>query len=155
MGWHPDSIWTPELAPLAAVLPNVHAYYDPIACMAASAQVTQTIALGTSVTEPARNHPAQLARAWLTLDHLSGGRSILGIGAGEGENITPYGIPFDRPAGRLEQPGNSFTIHKFTISPRRVLPQNRCHTSVGGRMTASFFTVPGRVVRNCSADRTN
>jgi phthiodiolone/phenolphthiodiolone dimycocerosates ketoreductase len=102
MGWHPDSVWTPELAPLAAVLPNVHAYYDPVACMSAAAQVTQSIALGTSVTEPARNHPAQLARAWLTLDHLSGGRSILGIGAGEGENITPYGIPFDRPAGRLE-----------------------------------------------------
>jgi phthiodiolone/phenolphthiodiolone dimycocerosates ketoreductase len=102
MGWHPNSVWTPELAPLAAVLPNVHAYYDPIACMAAAAQVTERIALGTSVTEPARNHPAQLARAWLTLDHLSGGRSILGIGAGEGENITPYGIAFDRPAGRLE-----------------------------------------------------
>lgn len=102
MGWHPDSVWTPEIAPLAAVLPNVHAYYDPIACMSAAAQVTETIKLGTSVTEPVRNHPAQLARAWLTLDHLSGGRAILGIGAGEGENITPYGIGFDRPASRLE-----------------------------------------------------
>ncbi len=102
MGWHPNSVWTPDLAPLAAVLPNIHAYFDPIAAITAAAGVTQTIRLGTSVTEPVRNHPAQLARAWLTLDHLTGGRSILGMGAGEGENITPYGIGFDRPAGRLE-----------------------------------------------------
>jgi phthiodiolone/phenolphthiodiolone dimycocerosates ketoreductase len=102
MGWHPNSIWTPDIAPLAAVLPNVHAYYDPIACIAAAAQVTSTIRLGTSVTEPVRNHPAQLARAWLTLDHVSGGRAVLGIGAGEGENITPYGVAFDKPASRLE-----------------------------------------------------
>lgn len=102
MGWHPNSVWTPELAPLAAVLPNVHAYYDPIATIAAAGQVTERIKLGTSVTEPVRNHPAQIARAWLTLDHLTHGRAMLGIGAGEGENITPYGLAFDRPATRLE-----------------------------------------------------
>jgi phthiodiolone/phenolphthiodiolone dimycocerosates ketoreductase len=102
MGWHPNSVWTPELSPLSQYLPNVHAYYDPIASIAAVAQHTSTIKLGTSVTEPVRNHPAQLARAWLTLDHITGGRAILGIGAGEGENITPYGMGFDKPAGRLE-----------------------------------------------------
>jgi phthiodiolone/phenolphthiodiolone dimycocerosates ketoreductase len=102
MGWHPDSVWTPDIAPLSAHLPNIHAYYDPFAMIAAAGQHTSTIKLGTSVTEPVRNHPAQLARTWLTLDHLTQGRSILGIGAGEGENITPYGIGFDRPAGRLE-----------------------------------------------------
>ena len=91
-----------SIAPLAAVLPNVHAYYDPVVAIAAAAAATRTITLGTSVTEPVRNHPAQLARAWLTLDHLTGGRAILGIGAGEGENITPYGIGFDKPAARLE-----------------------------------------------------
>jgi phthiodiolone/phenolphthiodiolone dimycocerosates ketoreductase len=102
MGWHPDSVWTPDLAPLATYLPNIHAYYDPFAMIAAAGQHTSTIKLGTSVTEPVRNHPAQLARTWLTLDHLTQGRSIMGIGAGEGENITPYGIGFDKPAGRLE-----------------------------------------------------
>jgi phthiodiolone/phenolphthiodiolone dimycocerosates ketoreductase len=101
MGWHPQSVWTPEIAPLANGLANPHMYFDPIAAITAAAHVTERIQLGTSVTEPARNHPAQLARAWLTLDHLTNGRAILGIGAGEGENITPYGIPFDRPATRL------------------------------------------------------
>src|SRR5688500_5527097 len=81
MGWHPQSVWTPEFAPLASGLANPHMYFDPIAAMTAAAGVTERIQLGTSVTEPARNHPAQLARAWLTLDHLTNGRAILGIGA--------------------------------------------------------------------------
>jgi phthiodiolone/phenolphthiodiolone dimycocerosates ketoreductase len=102
MGWHPQSVWTPEHAPLANVLPNPHIHLDPVAAIAAASTVTDHVELGTSVTEPVRNHPAQLARAWLTLDHLTKGRAILGIGAGEGENITPYGIDFDRPATRLE-----------------------------------------------------
>lgn len=101
MGWHPQSVWTPEVSPLASVLPNPHMYFDPVAAITAAAGATERIKLGTSVTEPVRNHPAQLARAWLTLDHLTGGRAILGIGAGEGENITPYGMSFDRPASRL------------------------------------------------------
>ncbi len=102
MGWHPQSLWTPEYSPLTAILPNVHAYYDPAVAITIAAQATERITLGTSVTEAVRNHPAQLARQWLSLDHISGGRTILGIGAGEGENITPYGIDFGKPATRLE-----------------------------------------------------
>lgn len=102
MGWHPQSIWTPGEAPLAAAQPNPHSYFDPVPAIAAAATATERIRLGVAVTEAVRNHPAQLARAWLTLDHLTSGRAILGIGAGEGENITPYGIDFERPASRLE-----------------------------------------------------
>jgi phthiodiolone/phenolphthiodiolone dimycocerosates ketoreductase len=102
MGWHPQSLWAPDEAPLAKAQPNPDAYFDPIAAIAVAATATEKIKLGVSVTEPVRNHPAQLARAWLTLDHITKGRAILGIGAGEGENITPYGLEFDRPAGRLE-----------------------------------------------------
>lgn len=102
MGWHPESIWTPDQTALAEVMPNPHTYLDPVPVIAAVAQHTERIRLGTAVTEAVRNHPAQLARAWLTLDHLTRGRAILGIGAGEGENCTPYGIPFERVATRLE-----------------------------------------------------
>lgn len=102
MGWHPESIWTPDDTPLAETQPNPHAYLDPVPVIAAVGQHTERIRLGTAVTEAVRNHPAQLARAWLSLDHLTGGRAILGIGAGEGENCTPYGIPFERVATRLE-----------------------------------------------------
>jgi phthiodiolone/phenolphthiodiolone dimycocerosates ketoreductase len=102
MGWHPESIWTPDVSALAAVQPNPHIYLDPVPAIAACATVTERIRLGTSVTEPIRNPPAQLARTWLTLDHITKGRAILGIGAGEGENVGPYGMEWDRPVARLE-----------------------------------------------------
>jgi phthiodiolone/phenolphthiodiolone dimycocerosates ketoreductase len=103
MGWHPESIWTPDITPLANVQPNPHIYFDPVAAIAAVATHTSRIRLGTSVTEPIRRHPAMLANEWLTLDHFSKGRVILGIGAGEGENIVPYGLDFSKPASKFEE----------------------------------------------------
>jgi len=103
MGWHPESIWTPDVTPLASFQSNPHVYLDPVACIAAVATHTETIRLGTSVTEPIRRHPAMLANEWLTLDHFSKGRAILGIGAGEGENIVPYGMDFSKPASKFEE----------------------------------------------------
>ena len=103
MGWHPESIWTPDVTPLANFQSNPHVYFDPIAAIAAVATHTERIRLGTSVTEPIRRHPAMVANEWLTLDHFSKGRVILGIGAGEGENITPYGMDFSKPASKFEE----------------------------------------------------
>jgi phthiodiolone/phenolphthiodiolone dimycocerosates ketoreductase len=103
MGWYPESIWTPDVTPLAQFQPSPHVFLDPIAAIAAVAVHTERILLGTSVTEPIRRHPAQVAAEWLSLQHLSKGRAILGIGAGEGENILPYGIDYDRPVGKFEE----------------------------------------------------
>jgi phthiodiolone/phenolphthiodiolone dimycocerosates ketoreductase len=55
------------------------------------------------VTEPFRRHPATLAQAFVTLDHLTRGRAILGVGNGERENTEPFGIPFTRRVARLEE----------------------------------------------------
>src|SRR5687767_9444953 len=60
MGWHPESIWTPDVSPLAVAQPSPHVYLDPVAAIAAVATHTERVALGTSVTEAIRNHPAQL-----------------------------------------------------------------------------------------------
>lgn len=103
MGWHPDSVWRPEITELARSMPNPHIFVDPVAAIAACSTQTSRIRLGTSVTDAIRRHPAMLAQEFLTLDHFSKGRTILGIGAGEGENITPYGMSFDRPVSRLEE----------------------------------------------------
>ena len=43
------------------------------------------------------------ASAWLTLDHLTQGRVILGVGAGEAENLIPYGFDHSRPVRRMEE----------------------------------------------------
>jgi alkanesulfonate monooxygenase SsuD/methylene tetrahydromethanopterin reductase-like flavin-dependent oxidoreductase (luciferase family) len=51
--------------------------------LAAMAMSTQRIRLGTTVTGAARRRPWKLAREVVTLDHLSGGRVTLGLGAGD------------------------------------------------------------------------
>lgn len=103
MGWHPESIWVPDVTPLALAQRNPHVYLDPVAAIAAVGVHTERVRLGTSVTEPIRRHPAMLANEWLSLDHITKGRAILGIGAGEGENIVPYGMDFSEQVSKFEE----------------------------------------------------
>ena len=103
MAWHPHSIWTPDVTQIANFQPTPHVYLDPVACMAAAGTHTERIKLGTCVTETVRRHPAMLANEWLTLDHLTKGRAILGIGSGEKENIEPYGLKYEKVVSRFEE----------------------------------------------------
>jgi hypothetical protein len=57
--------------------------FDPWICLAAAAAKTEHIRLGTTVTPVPRRRPWQLASEVVSLDHLSGGRIILGVGAGD------------------------------------------------------------------------
>lgn len=103
MGWHPQSIWRPEVSPLARTQKNADTYLDPVATIAAVGVRTTRIRLGIGVTDVIRRHPAMLAQAILTLDHITRGRVILGLGSGERLNITPYGLDFHQPVARLEE----------------------------------------------------
>ena len=99
----PDSLWTPEFTDLATVSPSPHRHLDGMAVAAAAAVLTSNVALATSVVDTVRRHPALLAQSALTVDHLSHGRFILGLGSGETENIVPYGFDFARPVSRFEE----------------------------------------------------
>jgi alkanesulfonate monooxygenase SsuD/methylene tetrahydromethanopterin reductase-like flavin-dependent oxidoreductase (luciferase family) len=55
---------------------------DPWVVLAAAAMVTERVLLGPMVTPLARRRPHQLARETVTLDRLSGGRLVLGVGLG-------------------------------------------------------------------------
>lgn len=55
---------------------------DPLVALAAAAAVTEEVALGTGVLLVAQHDPIVLAKQLATLDHLSGGRVVLGIGFG-------------------------------------------------------------------------
>jgi alkanesulfonate monooxygenase SsuD/methylene tetrahydromethanopterin reductase-like flavin-dependent oxidoreductase (luciferase family) len=55
---------------------------DPWVVLGAIAQTTERVRLGTLVTPVARRRPWKLARETVTLDHLSGGRTVLGVGLG-------------------------------------------------------------------------
>ncbi len=102
--WFPLSVWTPDLVPQAAAgQHSPHVWFDPVPVVASAAAATREIRLGIGVTDMARRHPASLAQTALTLDHLTGGRFVLGVGAGEALNLEPYGIPNARPLSRLEE----------------------------------------------------
>ncbi len=99
----PDSIWTPEFTDLATTSPSPHRHLDALAMAGAAAVLTKNVPIATSVVDTVRRHPAMLAQTALTLDHLSKGRFILGLGSGETENTVPYGFDFAKPVGRFEE----------------------------------------------------
>lgn len=99
----PDSIWTPEFTDLATVSPSPHRHLDGMAVAAAAAVLTKNVPLATSVVDTVRRHPSLLAQSALTIDHLSRGRFILGLGSGETENTVPYGFDFSTPVSRFEE----------------------------------------------------
>ncbi|MBN1963331.1 MAG: LLM class flavin-dependent oxidoreductase [Anaerolineae bacterium] len=73
-GWDGAFIWDHVGQP--------HTAADPWVALAAMAMRTERIRLGPIVTPVARRRPWKLARETVTLDHLSGGRLILGVGLG-------------------------------------------------------------------------
>jgi len=63
--------------------------------LAAVAAITQRVELGTLVTPPFFRNPAVLAKQIATIDHISGGRVIAGLGAGWFQaEFEAYGCPF-------------------------------------------------------------
>ena len=68
---------------------------DPMVSLASAASVTGRILLGTGVALVAQHDPIVLAKQVATLDHLSGGRVILGIGFGWNRaEAADHGVPF-------------------------------------------------------------
>jgi F420-dependent oxidoreductase-like protein len=88
-----DSVWTAEAYGSDAL--------TPLAWWGAA---TSTIKLGTSICQLSARTPAAMAMAALTLDHLSGGRFILGLGA-SGPQVAEgwYGDDYRKPLARTRE----------------------------------------------------
>ena len=88
---------------------------DPWVMLSAIAAVTNNVELGTCVTDAIRRHPSNIALAAITLDRVSKGRAILGIGAGEAQNLKEFCIPFEKPVSKwAEQVELIKTLYKST-----------------------------------------
>src|ERR1700730_11181928 len=99
----PDAIWTPEFTDLATTSASPHRHLDGLAVAAAVAVLTRNVPIATCVVDTERRHPPSLAQTALTIDPLSRGRFILGLGSGETENTVPYGFDFSKPVSRFEE----------------------------------------------------
>jgi len=103
MGFIPSQVWTPDVTAAAKLIHSTDGFFDPLQILAVIAQRARGADVGTLVTEPIRNHPMALAQSFVTLDHLSKGHAILGIGNGERVNVEPYGLPWRKQVSRLQE----------------------------------------------------
>jgi probable F420-dependent oxidoreductase len=128
---------------------------DPIVALSTAASATRRILLGTGVMLVAQHDPIVLAKQLATLDHLSGGRVVLGIGFGwNREEAADHGVAFeDRRAiardhvlcmqalwseDQAEFHGRYVSLDNCWSWPKPV-QQPRIATLIGGSANASVF----------------
>ncbi|GLY44512.1 phthiodiolone/phenolphthiodiolone dimycocerosates ketoreductase [Amycolatopsis sp. NBRC 101858] len=99
----PRAIWDPGFTFLAKGSPTPDEAFDFATALGHLAARAGNVRLAVGVTDPHRRHPVSLAQTFLTLAHLTRKPPILGLGAGERENLDPYGVTHDRPVARLAE----------------------------------------------------
>ena len=95
-----DSVWASDhVFNVSYVFERIgdRPYYDPLTLLSYIAAVTERIGLGTSVLVLPYHHPMRLAKTAATLDVMSGGRLILGVGVGViEEELNAMGSPYEK-----------------------------------------------------------
>jgi len=104
VGLFPRSVWDQDFTWVAKEGDTPDAFFDwQVLLGHLATRVGRRARLAVGVTEPIRRHPVLIAQAAMSLAHLARTAPILGIGAGERENIEPYGLDFTKPVGVLEE----------------------------------------------------
>ncbi|HEY8448021.1 MAG TPA: LLM class flavin-dependent oxidoreductase [Thermomicrobiales bacterium] len=99
----PTALWTKDFTWMASQNASPHEFFEFQVTLGWLAARAGRVRIGVAATEPIRRHPVVIAQAMLTLAHMTKRRPILAIGAGERENIEPYGLDFRRGVSRLEE----------------------------------------------------
>ena len=111
-------------------------YWDPLATLAFLAAHTTRIRLATSVLVLGYHHPLEIAKRYGTLDRLSGGRLVLGVGVGSlAAEFGLLGAPFD---GRGERADDAIAALRESMSTTR--PRYSC----------GFYNYSGLAVEPCA-----
>jgi probable F420-dependent oxidoreductase len=98
-----DSIWLPDHL-LFRISERGEVFWEVFTMLGALAAVTTRLTLGTIVVATPFRPPAVVAKSAATLDAISGGRLILGLGAGWYQpEFEAFGYPFDHLASRFEE----------------------------------------------------
>ena len=99
-----DSVWVEDHLLLRPDGQELQGLWECWSIVAALAAATSRVEIGTYVACTAFRNPALLAKMADTVDEISGGRLILGLGAGWNEtDFTAFGFPYERLASRFEE----------------------------------------------------
>jgi len=113
-----DSIWTGDHFLYRMADGSADAPWDAWSVLAAAAAITSRVTLGPLVTPVGFYNPAVLAKKAATVDEISGGRLVLGLGAGWNEvEFRGYGVPYDHRIARFEE---AFTIIRTLLQEGRI-----------------------------------
>lgn len=113
-----DSIWFGDHFLYRMADGTADGPWDAWSQLAAAAAITKRVELGPLVTPVGFYNPALLAKKAATVDEISGGRLILGLGAGWNETeFRAYGVPFDHRVSRFEE---AFTIIRTLLQEGRI-----------------------------------
>jgi probable F420-dependent oxidoreductase len=111
-------------------------YWDPLATFGYLAAVTTRIRLATNVLVLGYHHPLEIAKRYGTLDQVSGGRLILGLGVGSlQEEFELLGYPFDDRGARAD---DALSALRVSLSER--MPE----------YTGRFYRYSGVVLDPCA-----
>ncbi len=103
-----DSVWVGDHLLYRDDVAGTRGPWEAWSLLAALAAVTDRVELGPLVAATSFHSPPMLAKKAATVDEISGGRLILGLGAGWNEvEYRAFGFPFDHRASRFEE---AFTI---------------------------------------------
>ena len=113
-----DSVWVGDHLLYRDQAHGSRGPWEAWTMLAALAASTERIALGPLVAATSFHNPAMLAKMAATVDEISGGRLILGLGAGWNETeYRAFGFPFDRRISRFAE---AFTIIRSLLRDGRV-----------------------------------
>jgi probable F420-dependent oxidoreductase len=134
-----NSLWLPEHPilpvttstpfPLGGPIPSFYAeLIDPFVGLARASAVTQTLKLGTGICLVPERNPLLLAKQIATLDHLSGGRFLFGIGAGWLKEET-------------EIMGGDF-VHRWTQTQEAIMAMKALWTTDAAEYHGRYYDFP-------------
>jgi probable F420-dependent oxidoreductase len=105
--------------------------FDPVVVLTYAAAVTTRIRLGASVVVLAIHSPLMVAHQWATLDYVSNGRAILGVGLGREHHYRQFQVP---EAGRVRRFREEVELIKALWTQPTVTYRGRFYQLEGGTM---------------------
>jgi alkanesulfonate monooxygenase SsuD/methylene tetrahydromethanopterin reductase-like flavin-dependent oxidoreductase (luciferase family) len=121
-----DSIWVGDHLLFRDPVTGVRGPMEAWSMLAALGEATERAIIGPLVASTSFHSPAMIAKKAVTVDDISGGRLVLGLGAGWNQpEYAAFGFPFDHRVSRFEE---AFTIIRTLIREGSIDHDGRFYT---------------------------